>query len=386
MLSLITDKEYRLCSERYRMKDLIASSPSSSSGGATNTRDFAARYVFPYDAEDLKAHKWFRHIPWERLHQIEPPLVPKLRSVNDTHYFDDSGSITDESGTGHEDDEVVVYGAHDGAAEGIPEIFPSSPGYSMQSPGWSPACYPLTTTLVVPPTDHNDYFQTYNNYPTPPLLPSLESPVTSAHFSSAFPVQPSQEHFVMLRRLPYTLQNLALTILSTPPHDIETKMHALEVYLEQLPSTTDAERVCLQDFFLQFTPGGAGRGDKRKQERKRARDKLLRDRETKAVAMEVRRRTAFLGYEWVRMRKANEEEEPCAEERTESVNGGGCGLDGEAGANSERKNDGLIERLAGLADGEQEARGGHLLDRLAEGWETNVGVMRAMYSGPWSTR
>ncbi|AEO53193.1 hypothetical protein MYCTH_61755, partial [Thermothelomyces thermophilus ATCC 42464] len=67
MLSLITDKEYR----------------------GSKMRDLAGRYVFPYDAEDIKAHKWFRHIPWERLHELEPPLVPQLRSVDDTHYFED---------------------------------------------------------------------------------------------------------------------------------------------------------------------------------------------------------------------------------------------------------------------------------------------------------
>ncbi len=75
MASLITDKEHRLCSKRYRMKDLISSTSSSSSsrvmnsgvGSSSNTphklRDFAGRYVFPYDAEDIKAHKWFRNIP-----------------------------------------------------------------------------------------------------------------------------------------------------------------------------------------------------------------------------------------------------------------------------------------------------------------------------------
>jgi hypothetical protein len=73
MLSLITDKEYRLCSERYRMKDLVTSTSSSSlpvgsgkTGSSTrcrSVRDFAGRYVFPYDAEDIKAHKWFRNIP-----------------------------------------------------------------------------------------------------------------------------------------------------------------------------------------------------------------------------------------------------------------------------------------------------------------------------------
>ncbi|KAL1841597.1 hypothetical protein VTJ49DRAFT_6907 [Mycothermus thermophilus] len=91
MLSLITDKEYRLCSERYRMKDLAMASTGSASNTSSRMQDFAGRYVFSYDAEDIKAHKWFRSIPWDRLHQLESPLVPKLRSVDDTQYFDDGG-------------------------------------------------------------------------------------------------------------------------------------------------------------------------------------------------------------------------------------------------------------------------------------------------------
>ncbi|GAB1310071.1 hypothetical protein MFIFM68171_00281 [Madurella fahalii] len=73
MASLITDKEYRLCSKRYCMKDLTSSTwyhPSASSGTGSScktrncgTLDFAGRFVFPYDAEDIKAHKWFRSIP-----------------------------------------------------------------------------------------------------------------------------------------------------------------------------------------------------------------------------------------------------------------------------------------------------------------------------------
>ncbi|KAK4116894.1 hypothetical protein N656DRAFT_795148 [Canariomyces notabilis] len=71
--SLITDKEYRLCSKRYCMKDLASTTLSGSPSTSQTTsspksescgiRDFAGRFVFPYDAEDIKAHKWFRHVP-----------------------------------------------------------------------------------------------------------------------------------------------------------------------------------------------------------------------------------------------------------------------------------------------------------------------------------
>lgn len=58
-------------------------------------KDYAGRYVFPDDAEDIKAHKWFKDIQWERLHLMVPPFVPNIKSVDDTHYFDEEDPISD---------------------------------------------------------------------------------------------------------------------------------------------------------------------------------------------------------------------------------------------------------------------------------------------------
>ncbi|CAG2171805.1 unnamed protein product, partial [Oppiella nova] len=39
---------------------------------------------------DLKSHKWFSGFDWDQLirRQIKPPIVPRLNSATDTHYFD----------------------------------------------------------------------------------------------------------------------------------------------------------------------------------------------------------------------------------------------------------------------------------------------------------
>ena len=58
-------------------------------------KDFAGRYVFPYDAEDIKAHKWFKGIPWERLHELQPPFIPQIRSLDDTQYFEEDEPVSD---------------------------------------------------------------------------------------------------------------------------------------------------------------------------------------------------------------------------------------------------------------------------------------------------
>lgn len=64
------------------------------SAGGLN-QDYAGRYVYPYDAEDIKAHKWFRDIQWDRLHLMVPPFVPNIKSMDDTHYFDEEDPISD---------------------------------------------------------------------------------------------------------------------------------------------------------------------------------------------------------------------------------------------------------------------------------------------------
>lgn len=85
---LIQDKEARLCSKRYQMLD-------QNQPGVVIPTDMYGRYVFPDDAEDIKAHRFFKIIPWDRLQHITPPFVPHINSLDDTHYFDESEPLDD---------------------------------------------------------------------------------------------------------------------------------------------------------------------------------------------------------------------------------------------------------------------------------------------------
>lgn len=78
-----------MSSYRYLLKD--RGMPMQSIGGAS--------YVFPNDAEDIKAHKWFRSISWDALHLQVPPFVPRPRGADDTQYFEDEERISDWSST-----------------------------------------------------------------------------------------------------------------------------------------------------------------------------------------------------------------------------------------------------------------------------------------------
>lgn len=91
---MIQEREIRLCSRRYHQPQ----QPEKNE----QFEDFCGRYVYPNDAEDIKAHKWFRDIPWDRLHLMVPPIVPELRSLEDTRYFEDEDSISDFSEPLHE--------------------------------------------------------------------------------------------------------------------------------------------------------------------------------------------------------------------------------------------------------------------------------------------
>lgn len=55
--------------------------------------DIFGKYVFPDDAEDIKAHHWFRGLPWESLQNIRPPFIPHITGVKDTRYFEESEPI-----------------------------------------------------------------------------------------------------------------------------------------------------------------------------------------------------------------------------------------------------------------------------------------------------
>ncbi|KAH6608747.1 agc ndr kinase [Trichoderma cornu-damae] len=101
---LIQDKEVRLCSKRYQMLD-------QNQPGAGTPTDTYGRYVFPNDAEDIKAHRFFRMIPWDLIQTITPPFIPHINSLEDTHYFDESEPLDDRMGSASErpgltDDEV----------------------------------------------------------------------------------------------------------------------------------------------------------------------------------------------------------------------------------------------------------------------------------------
>jgi protein-serine/threonine kinase len=199
--SVIQEKEHRLCSKRYKLND----QPS----GSSKHYDYAGRYVYPNDAEDIKSHKWFRDIQWDRIHTMVPPFVPNIKSVDDTHYFDEEEPISD---------------------------------FSESVSGAPPTAEEVSQALKV-----------FNR----------------------------------------ETQVLAKGFIERPHDSVKLRKVEKEIDSFLLP---DEQKEYLKAFVKQY-----GR-----KEKKRPRDRLLRDKDTAPKVLELRKKGAFLGYTYRRFRPAGQ--------------------------------------------------------------------------------
>jgi protein-serine/threonine kinase len=170
-----------------------------------NNRDFAGRYVYPHDAEDIKGHKWFRDIQWDRMHMMVPPFVPNIKSMDDTHYFDE------------------------------------------------------------------------------------EEPISDFSESVSIPRATSEEVDEALKRFNREIQILARGFIDRP-HD-STRLKKVEKEIDDF-MMGEEQKDYLKAFVKHYG----------KKEKKRPRDKLLRDRDVAPKVLELRKQGAFLGYTYRRFR------------------------------------------------------------------------------------
>lgn len=96
---ILKEKEQRLCSKKYMLNDYQHSKRIPGQLVATvankHSRDYQGHFVYPDDATDIKAHPFFRDIQWDRLHLLKPPFVPKVKSWEDTKYFEEDEPVSD---------------------------------------------------------------------------------------------------------------------------------------------------------------------------------------------------------------------------------------------------------------------------------------------------
>ena len=97
---ILTDREMRLSSHRYRHAEIRFGRRLSAASNGTNP---LARHVCANGAEEIKSHKFFQGIAWSQMHLSQPPFVPRVRENQSiTKYFEDEKDlVSDDSSSYH---------------------------------------------------------------------------------------------------------------------------------------------------------------------------------------------------------------------------------------------------------------------------------------------
>lgn len=101
IMRILEDRPNRLSAKRYRENDWVFRDRAMGTRRVRNQNN-TGQIVFPNDAEDIKAHPFFRNIQWSTLHLTRPPFVPRVHGDQPiTKYFDEETEIM--SGSDHLD-------------------------------------------------------------------------------------------------------------------------------------------------------------------------------------------------------------------------------------------------------------------------------------------
>jgi protein-serine/threonine kinase len=308
--SLIQEPGTRLCSQRYQYKDIQQQSQFASSAVIGPNQPFTGRFVFPYDAEDIKAHKWFKGVPWERLHELDPPFIPLLRSTEDTKYFDDDEPITDLSDSDDDEDgdgalPLPETSTHASNKKGLEALEGRSASGLIGQKARDVVPYPGSSTATT--VDHVNLPMIANCIPACPAREAVQSSVTpkapatpvgaTAGITAASPManatkRRAEREALLAKTLEpfdYGIQAAVRSWLKVPYDSL--RLGNFEMQVDGEPGLRPAERDTLKALVRLYG----------KKEKKRPRDRLLRDPATMRVAMELRKKTAFIGYDWKRM-------------------------------------------------------------------------------------
>lgn len=94
--SLLTDRERRLCSNKYWNNDFRSDDQDRIMVLGDYERscyDYEGRYVYSHDAELLKVHPFFKGITWQSLHNKTPAFKPACNKEDSCQYFDTEEEI-----------------------------------------------------------------------------------------------------------------------------------------------------------------------------------------------------------------------------------------------------------------------------------------------------
>jgi hypothetical protein len=89
---LLQRKEFRLSSRGYKTNDCALwqglRNPVYANAADPKTSHHKCSHVYSDDARDIKAHRFFRQIPWGEMLRHRPPYIPEVRNWEDINYSD----------------------------------------------------------------------------------------------------------------------------------------------------------------------------------------------------------------------------------------------------------------------------------------------------------
>ncbi|KAJ4394514.1 hypothetical protein N0V93_003732 [Gnomoniopsis smithogilvyi] len=220
----------------------------------------------------------------ERLHELDPPFVPIIRASDDTRYFDDEEPITDLSDSDDDEDQILpvpeastavvnsnAARSRDGANDNITTV------PNKHSPTSSPTLMRARTQNPAP--------QSARSPPRGKIASASANPAAASNKKQA-------ERDVQLARalvgFDCSVQQAVHSWLAVPYDSIRLRNFELQVDAEA--GLRASERDALKAIVRMYG----------KKEKKRPRDRLLRDPSTRKAVLEERKKSAFLGYDWQR--------------------------------------------------------------------------------------
>jgi serine/threonine protein kinase len=269
MKRMLREKEERLSSPKYYLNDYAYSQAEDNDtyrihGPADkSSKNYQGKHVYSDDADDIKAHPWFKTIDWTQMNKKKPPFVPKVKGWEDTKYFDDDEPVSDMGSSSSEEDVEVIPGPEKENMLGLgnvkqdPQVFENA-------------------IVAAANMDHNIHGHHHEDQHIIPSYATKDNDALSKQNAKSLAGNPRTR------------------LLKSIPIDSPTQNNGTITTLQP-----------------QFDGGPAGqespvdaapdkKSKKPKREKKRPRDKILRDPVTAKIALEMRRRGAFLGYAYRR--------------------------------------------------------------------------------------
>lgn len=299
MKKILQEKETRLSSPKYYLNDY-----AYSLGHETNTyhihgpadktsKTYQGRHVYSDDADEIKAHRWFKNMDWATIHRRKPPFVPKVRGWEDTKYFDDDEPVSDLASSSDDEPSPPKAAEKENVATN---------DFAQDSPLFGASIINTPKKNSASTHQHEDQHIIPSNTTQ---LPSL-STLAGANAQSTAQVQLDGGN---------GLSDLQMPIPDLPPK----------------------------------------KSKKPAKEKKRPRDKILRDSAMAKVALDIRRRGAFLGYSYRRPKPVGPilERIEDEDEESEALAGVEAGVPTQVGPFDGIAQRGLARRDSGIGMGNE---------------------------------